>query len=187
MTDPATLAPFTQPQYTIGPVHVHADRPDRHRGESIMVTATLRALRPEEAGQIAAAVVALSPWHDLGYTVARMETYLATPDLLRRVFVLERRDRVAGAAIVRYPWLRGPYLELLAIFPDDQRVGLGAAVLQWLEAETRPHAGNLWCLVSAFNAGARSFYARHDFTAVGEIPGLIVKHESEILLRKALW
>ena len=92
---------------------------------------------------------------------------------------------LAGAMTVRWPWLHGPYLELLAVLPEAQGRGLGGALLGWLIAQV-PSSRNLWVAVSAFNTGARRFYARHGFVEVGTVPGLVRDGFDEILLRKAL-
>jgi len=148
--------------------------------------ALLKRLRPEEAGQVATEIARIPPWRLLGYTAERLGTYLARPDPGQHFYAIHRTGRIVGAVAVRSPWLRGPYLELLCIFPEAQGQGLGSACLAWLEAESRPQAGNLWCLCSAFNTAGRAFYRRHGFVEIGAIPELLLREESELLLRKVL-
>jgi GNAT superfamily N-acetyltransferase len=130
-------------------------------------------------------MASMDPWRRLGYGVSALQRYLVTdsPALVRHEIAVE--GECAGVVAVRAPWLRGPYLELLAVLPAHQGRGIGAAVLRWLEAEAAP-ARNLWVMVSAFNEGARRFYARHGFVEVGAVPGLVREGFDEVLMRKAL-
>ncbi len=93
---------------------------------------------------------------------------------------------LAGIISVRYPWLRGPYLELLGLFPDYQGVGLGSELLRWFEQQARLANPNAWVLVSAFNHKARAFYERRGFVAIGAIEALVKPGYDEILLRKVV-
>ena len=51
----------------------------------------------------------------------------------RRAILLEVDGVEAGAVSIRFPWLKGPYLELLALLPPFQRQGIGAGILTWFE------------------------------------------------------
>jgi GNAT superfamily N-acetyltransferase len=87
---------------------------------------------------------------------------------------------------VRHPWLRGPYIELLGVFPDYRGKGLGKQVLAWVETEARRESKNLWVLTSSFNHQALSFYQSLGFYPIGPIQGLVSPEYDEILLRKSL-
>jgi hypothetical protein len=58
--------------------------------------------------------------------------------------------------------------------------------MEGIESAYRDRAANLWLLVSAFNGGARRFYARRGFAPIGTIPDLVVVGQDEILMRKVL-
>jgi GNAT superfamily N-acetyltransferase len=137
------------------------------------------------AASLAGRMATMDPWRRLDYEAAALRRYLATdsPALGRHEITVEGES--AGVVAVRSPWLRGPYLELLAVLPEHQGRGIGAAVLRWAEADAAP-ARNLWVMVSAFNDGARRFYARHGFAEIGAVPGLVREGFDEILLRKML-
>lgn len=112
---------------------------------------------------------------------------LAEPAPGARAFALHCDQELAGAVLVRSPWMAGPYLNILAVFPSHQRKGLGAAVLDWLVAEARAaEARNAWLCVSAFNVPARRFYEAHGFAEAARLDGLLVDHEDELLMRKRL-
>jgi GNAT superfamily N-acetyltransferase len=137
------------------------------------------------AAQLAGRLSAMDPWRRLGYAANRLQVYLASdsPALVR--YCVDVEGGLAGAMTVRWPWLHGPYLELLAVLPEAQGCGLGSALLEWLAAQAAS-SRNLWVAVSSFNTGARRFYARHGFVEVGAVPGLVLDGFDEILLRKAL-
>ena len=87
---------------------------------------------------------------------------------------------------IRPPWLRGPYIELVCVFPPHQGRGIGDALVSWMETRTGSGEPNLWALVSAGNAGARRFYARLGFREVAPLADLVRAGCDEILLRKRI-
>lgn len=146
----------------------------------------LRATEGREAADLAARIAALDPWHRLGYTAAGLRAYLTRPDPGARRFVLVDAGQAVGAAVIRDPWLRGPYIELLALFAEAQGRGLGGAFVDWLAARAGRRDRNLWVVASAVNDRALDFYRRHGFAPVGELDGLVRDGEREILLRRRL-
>lgn len=80
----------------------------------------------------------------------------------------------------------GGYLRLIAVRPDAQRRGIGAALLAAFEAGVRPTSRHAFLLVSDFNADAQRFYERHGYTRVGVLPGLVRADVGEVLYWKAL-
>lgn len=146
----------------------------------------LLRLRAEDAPLIASAMVAMEPWRTLKYGAAPLERYLLAQDPALQRYTVWVGSAVSGIVAVRYPWLKGAYLELIALFPNQQGQGLGTAILQWLEQETQAHANNLWVLVSAFNKSARRFYFQYGFREIGPIEALVSTHSTELLLRKVL-
>lgn len=145
----------------------------------------LRPLTDAAAAVLAPRMAGMDPWRRLGYEVSALQRYLATDSPALACHEIAVDGECAGVVAVRAPWLRGPYLELLVVLPEHQGRGIGAAVLRWLQAEAAP-ARNLWVMVSAFNEGARRFYARHGFVEVGAVPDLVREGFDEVLLRKAL-
>jgi GNAT superfamily N-acetyltransferase len=136
--------------------------------------------------RLAEAVAAIDPWARLGTGSERMLTGLTVedPHVCRRRIVVDGED--AGLVVVRYPWLFGPYLNLLAVLPAYQRGGLGAAVIAWMEAEVAGYSRNLWLCASSFNAAALAFYAAQGFARVGDLPDLVAPGFAEVLMRKRL-
>jgi ribosomal protein S18 acetylase RimI-like enzyme len=142
----------------------------------------LEPMTPPDAATVAARLPEMDPWRRLGYHAAALAPYLTQEDPSLTRWALYDGDALAGSVAVRFPWLRGPYLELLAVFPEAQGRGVGAAVLGALQ-RAAAHEGNLWAMVSAFNENARRFYRRHGFAEIGRVPALVRPGHDELLLR----
>ncbi len=145
----------------------------------------LRPLAEGEKTGLAAAVAALDPWRTLGFGAEKLAHYLGREDPALRRLVIETGHAV-GLLTLRSPWLRGPYVELLAVLPEAQGQGLGKAAVGWAADEAARGWANLWTCVSAFNAPARAFYQAQGFTEAARLPGLVAPGFDELLLRKPL-
>lgn len=154
--------------------------------EYLLSGCRLVRLRVEDAKAVAGKLAAINPWLALGYSAAQLENYLSASDPSLHRYTVMVDNTIAGAVAVRYPWLRGAYLELIGLFPDQQGQGFGGAILQWMEQETKPWAANLWVLVSSFNDAAKRFYLRQGFREIANIEALVSLQSSELLLRKVL-
>ena len=144
------------------------------------------ALSAGEARTIAAILAGSDPWLTLGYGADALARglQLTHPDLTRYLAV--RNGAIQGLVGVRYPWLRGAYIELFAVLPSAQGQGVGRAVLTFLERTYRGRTANLWLLVSGFNAGARAFYEKQGFRPVGLLTDLVIAGQDEVLMRKVI-
>jgi ribosomal protein S18 acetylase RimI-like enzyme len=145
----------------------------------------LSPLAPADCPPLAAEIVAIEPWSVMDYPADRLSEFLAKQDggVTRRL--IEIGGKRAGVISVRYPWLKGPYLELLALLPPFQRKGIGGMLLQRFEQEAiSREARNLFVCASSFNENALRFYRRHGFRDAAVLPGLVAEGYDEILLRK---
>ncbi len=134
--------------------------------------ARLVALEPASAARLAEAIVAIPPWSAMNYPADAMARFLATSGDGASRYLVEAGGMEAGAVSIRHPWLKGPYLELLALLPPFQRRGIGAGILDWFEREASGlGARNLWVCASSFNDGALRFYGRHGFCPGGDAAG----------------
>jgi GNAT superfamily N-acetyltransferase len=153
--------------------------------DSDIKSARLRPPDPEVCAPLASAIAAMPPWSVTGRSADAMTRYLAATEDGARRYVIEVGGAQAGAASVRHPWLKGPYVELLAVLPEFQARGIGAAFLRWFEQEAlRRDARNLWVCASRSNARALTFYRRRGFEETALLPGLVAEGFDEILLRK---
>lgn len=151
--------------------------------------AALVRLDAAGAARLAPALSAIDPWRTYGTAPARLAAVLHTPTGDGHGFAIQLPDQAEplGAAVIRFPWLAGPYLNLIAVLPEHQGQGLGGAVLAWMEAEAR-RAGqrNLFLCVSDFNEGAQRRYARAGFARIACLNDLARDGIGEILMRKRL-
>jgi ribosomal protein S18 acetylase RimI-like enzyme len=131
-------------------------------------------------------VVALDPWASLGVAPAAMAARMrdASPGAHR--FAVLRDERPVGWVAVRWPFMRGPYLETIAILPEAQRSGIARRVVDWMGAQVAGRDANLWLCVTATNAPARAAYRALGFTEVGPIADLVAPGATEIFLRRIL-
>ena len=146
-------------------------------------------LRPLEAGDaipLSAVLADMDPWKTLGYQREKLASYLLLPDPALKRFIISVEEELSGIVCLRNPWLRGPFLEMLAIFTSCQRRGLGKKILQWIEGQTKTVHPNIWVTVSTFNSGARRFYEQAGFVQVAVLTGLVKDGYDELLLRKPL-
>ena len=127
----------------------------------------------------------MPPWSVMAYPAEALARFLAAADDGAWRFLLEVDGVEAGAVSIRFPWLKGPYLELLALLPPFQRQGIGAGILTWFENEASAlGARNVWVCASSFNDGALRFYESHGFRPAAMLRGLVADGHDEILLRK---
>ncbi len=147
----------------------------------------LREFASAEATQVADTLAQMPPWQTLNYSAETLANYLRRPDPVLSKFVITVDEQIEGTVCIRYPCLRGAYLELLAIYPSQQGRGIGQQVIQWLAAEAQQASSrNLWTLVSAFNHAGQRFYQKMGFTQVGQLDDLVVPGQTELLMRKML-
>ena len=152
----------------------------------VLPSCTLKRMKRSEAPDLAAGLVTMDPWRTLEYRADALAAYLSRPDATFRRFTVRVADRPAGLLALRYPWLRGVYLELLALLPPYQGLGLGREILAFMARQARPHTKNLWVAVSDFNRRARLFYQNQGFREVARLENLIKEGMEELLLRKKL-
>jgi diamine N-acetyltransferase len=141
-------------------------------------------MTPELAAFYGSAVAAIEPWSQINYPAALLTGFLTAKDasLDRRAIFVE--EEPAGIMAVRSPWLRGPYLQVLALLPPFQGQGFGAALLAWFEAQATGNSRWLWLCHSSFNRRAGAFYARHGFSEVATLSDLMIDGGDEVLMRK---
>ncbi|RAU21730.1 hypothetical protein CU669_12225 [Paramagnetospirillum kuznetsovii] len=147
----------------------------------------LRPLELADHPAMARYLAGMDPWASLGYGAEALERYLGRDDeALYRFAVEHGDDDQAGLLALRSPWLRGPYIELLAVFPAHQGKGLGRALMDWTAGRAAQVSANLWACVSGFNASARGYYAAQGFVELASLDDLVAPGFAEILVRRRL-
>jgi GNAT superfamily N-acetyltransferase len=150
----------------------------------VLPSCSLHRVKRSEAPDLAAELVTIDPWRTLDYQADAMAGYLSRPDPTLMRFTIRSTRETAGVLCLRYPWLKGVYLELLALFPPYQGLGLGREIITWIEARARPQTKNFWVTVSSFNHRARRFYLNLGFAQIACLPNLIKEGYDELLLQK---
>lgn len=163
-----------------------ADYPFAAERYRLTTAGELRTLQDDEARSIAVRLAEMNPWRSLGSTPEGLEHYLTHTDPCLHRYALWQAERIIGVIAVRSPWLRGCFLELLSVFEEAQRQGMGRNLIEWLADVGQLAGANLWVTVSASNQRACCFYERHGFVPIGDIPDLIRAGSTEILLRRLL-
>jgi ribosomal protein S18 acetylase RimI-like enzyme len=130
---------------------------------------------------------AIDPWATYAYPADTLASFLSASEAGAPRLKLSVGDEIAGAAVIRTMWLRGPYLQFLGVVPEWQDRGLGSTLLHWIEQEARAaHERNLWVLASEINDGAVRLYERCGFVQTAKLDDLVCDGRAEILLRKRL-
>lgn len=98
-----------------------------------------------------------------------------------------------GATLVGIAWIlpkgafgRSPYLRMLAVDPEAQSAGAGAALLTHAERNAVKGAKHFFLLVSDFNERAQAFYKRQGYAPVGALPEFVLPDVAEQLWMKKL-
>jgi diamine N-acetyltransferase len=133
---------------------------------------------------LGAAIAAIEPWSVINFPARHLVAFLTGEDPALRRMAAIIDGHPAGVAGVRMRWLRGPYLQLLAVLPEYQGQGLGAELLRWFEAQATEGDRWFWLCCSTFNTRAFSFYEAHGYQKVAVLPELLVDGSDEFLMRK---
>ena len=147
----------------------------------------LRPLSADNAQKLGEALGAIPPWSLIGYPADRLGEWLRREQPSMKKFEVLAGAGLAGVIVIQDPFLHGPYLKLIAIFPEFQGKNLGLSLLRWMESEARRiEARQLWLCVSTFNTRARAFYERFGFEPVSVLDKLASDASDELLMRKRL-
>lgn len=130
------------------------------------------------------AIAAIEPWSVVGFPARQLVAFLTGEDPALRRMAAIIDGQPAGVVGVRMRWLRGPYLQLLAVLPEHQGQGLGAELLSWFEARATEGDRWLWLCCSTFNTRAFGFYEARGYRKVSVLPDLLVDGSDEFLMCK---
>lgn len=157
--------------------------PHRHDlGDAV----ALVPIPPEAVDELARRTVAIDPWARLGVAAAAMAVRIAAPSDGARRFAITRAGAIVGWVSIRHPFMRGPYLETIALFPEARRGGIARRVIDWMGREVAGREADLWLCVTEWNDDARAAYRALGFEEVGRLPDLVAPGVCEIFMRKRL-
>jgi ribosomal protein S18 acetylase RimI-like enzyme len=134
----------------------------------------------------AAAIASGDVFQRYGLTLARAQQLLETA--VETIVVARSNGDVVGVALYRIgdPTPIPAYLRILAVREGSRRLGVGLALLRYVEAEAFRTGPNLFLTSVPENSGARRFYERHVYQVVGTLSNLVIDGIDEILYRKTL-
>jgi ribosomal-protein-alanine N-acetyltransferase len=138
----------------------------------------------DEIGRCAELMVSSEPWITLGRTLEQATTILTSPT--REVFVGLVDGEIAGFAVLVMRGLFVGFVQSLAVRPDLRGQGIGAALMEFSEEHIFKEFPNVFLAVSSFNTRAQNFYKRLGYEVVGELRDLLIRGETEILMRKTI-
>jgi GNAT superfamily N-acetyltransferase len=136
--------------------------------------------------EIAARIARLDPWARVGRPPSSFVAYMTRPMAATFRYAVRIDGRPVGLLSIRYPFMRGPYIEIIALFEEAQRRGIGRAIIDWMGREVDGEATNIWLCVTDWNAPARAAYAALGFVEIGPIDGVAILGQTEIFMRKVL-
>jgi [ribosomal protein S18]-alanine N-acetyltransferase len=151
----------------------NARRPD------VVITLSEKEDDRESCARIMAAS---EPWITLGIGFERALGTVSQAD--RELYVARVGDRVAGFALVSMQGVLSGYLQTIGVSAESRSLGIGARLLEHIEARIFREKPNVFLFVSSFNAGARRFYASHGYEEIGEVKDFLVAGHGEWLIRK---
>jgi diamine N-acetyltransferase len=146
---------------------------------------TIESLQPRDVGELSRALALMDPWLKLDYKPEALAFYLLRADPALKRYSVTVTGKVSGVLSVRFPWLFGPFIELIALFDGSRGMGYGRQLIDWIIGYFPP-SPNLWATVSSFNLDAQVFYRSTGFEQITILEDLIKPGWHEILLRKRL-
>ncbi len=147
----------------------------------------LRHPTKDEAQYLGLELSKIEPWKTLNSSPEGLMEGFLFRDSSTHTYAVYHEEIAVGIISVRYPWLVGPYLGFLGLVPKSQGLGIGKALMAWLEETAKVHSSrNIYICVSEFNPEAYDFYKKCGYNKVANLEGLIVDEYAEFLLRKRL-
>jgi ribosomal protein S18 acetylase RimI-like enzyme len=150
-----------------------------------MTAVNIRRAAGDDARWAAGVMASSDPWVTLGRGFeACLSACISPLDILE---IAECGGDRCGLVLVRPAGVAGaPYIVSIAVAPAFRSRGIGAALLDHVEAAYRGRSRHLFLCVSSFNPRARRFYERHGFEAVGTMKAFLIDEADEILMQKRL-
>lgn len=147
---------------------------------SRLVVAPMQGADEEEA--CAALMAASDPWRTLGMDHAALLRTVRLPG--RERWVARVDGRFAGFLLLFLQGTFTGYIQTIGMAPQCRGQGLGEELMRFAETRILRDFQNVFLCVSAFNTGARRFYARLGYAEVGVLRDFLVAGQDEVLMRK---
>ena len=102
-----------------------------------------RSLSLTDIELLSSEFAASDPWRTLGVSALVLKNYLLREDASLYRYAVRVENNLAGICCLRYPWLHGPYIELLGLIESYRR-----SVLRNNKKENSISCGFVLCLWS---------------------------------------
>jgi ribosomal-protein-alanine N-acetyltransferase len=136
---------------------------------------------PEWAARLMAS---MDPWRMLGRDFDERVAKCRHPEYT--LLIAEAATARVACALLHQRGVAGsPYLASIAVLPEYQGRGVGAAFLHYCESYFGA-ARFIFLCVGSFNPRARALYERQGYRLVGELPDYVLEGASEFLYVKRL-
>ena len=148
-----------------------------------MQEAIIRNLAAGDAELCARMMTGSEPWLTIGRSFEHCLKLITDPT--REVYVVDDGGTVRGFIIINMNAgpLRG-YIQTICVDAAARSGGFGSRLIAFAEARIFRDAPNVFLCVSSFNPRARALYERLGYETIGEMRDLLIKGQSEILMRK---
>lgn len=153
----------------------------------------MREIRPmtlEDAAHVAAWMAQIEPWVRYGAKAeniqARLERGIAQGAIVLVVDAGETKACGFALCVPTGMFDRSPYLRWIAIQPQYTSAGIGAKLLDAVEAAASTYDRDLFLLAADYNARARRFYERQGYQQMAVLPDYVVAGVAEVLYWKRL-
>jgi GNAT superfamily N-acetyltransferase len=152
---------------------------------AVACVASISPATEEERDWAASLLARSEPWITLGATAEECRSACHDSEYL--LYVAHRDGRPSGAiSLQRRGVASSPYVKSIVVEEGDRGTGVGSALLAFAEDLFRKDARHMFLCVSSFNARARSFYERHGYRPLAELPDYVIDGAAEILMHKRL-
>jgi ribosomal protein S18 acetylase RimI-like enzyme len=139
----------------------------------------------EEKNWAARLLSGSEPWISLGISQEKIRESCHNPE--HEVYIAHLQGKACGVIIIHPKGVAGsPYIKSIAVDKEYRNMGVGAALIHYVEDLFRAKARYLFLCVSSFNTRAQALYEKLGFTVVGELKDYITDGASEILMSKRL-
>lgn len=146
----------------------------------------IRVGRLQDQEWCARLMASSEPWITLGQDLELCRQKVARVGT--ELFVAEGgagRELAGFILLVPYGFAGSPYINSIAVASEARGRGVGADLIRFAEKHFAGR-GQIFLLVSSFNARAQAFYRREGYEYVGELKDYIVTGQSELIFVKRI-
>jgi ribosomal protein S18 acetylase RimI-like enzyme len=149
----------------------------------------IRTMTPSDIPNCARWIAATPLWQR--YHVTEPAIYERLHQALENgatIFVAEHAGDVLGFIwlVERGAFAHSDYVRLIGVRPGERGRGIGRALMEFAEEQSRARDRDLFLLVSDFNTDAQCFYRRLGFHQVGLLQDYVMPGVAELIYRKCV-